>query len=476
MSGDWLAAAPGLPRAGSVCKPSSAQGREPAPARGQPQGARAQLREALLVAHEAWRTTARIRLGLASAAPEASFATGPMPAFKNIQFLSTSDLFAGADIRAIFRDVSMPTALEKADGNWESAVLNFGGLRMSASVEELAEAFDTHIAPSRARPRTRSGHWRNWSIVVTWSVVRKTTLTLMPMPLNTLKALTMDLVTLAASRSQIEAVWAAVQARHRLFGLAPPLLGRGEYTAWSRSLGTIMGRPLSLKLPIHKTVVARLLRWRPESLVENRARLLTALATLACLRVSEVARLQVCDLWFDWHAGWGVPGYHGTCAVHVAHRKNDAERKGHHPALGRSVNRDLDIVTQLRVWMQWTGLRVQPGCPKRERPAAACPICPPLFPRTQKGRGDTTRVTNLPCCPQRVSAIIKGAAEAAGCCGARFSGISARKGGLSTAIEARVDECILYLQSGHAPDKAARRYMHLRDPARLFETFEAFEL
>ena len=85
-------------------------------------------------------------------------------------------------------------------------------------------------------------------------------------------------------------------------------------------------------------------------------------------------------------------------------------------------------------------------------------------------------VTNLPCCPQRTSAIIKSAAEAAGCCGARFSGISARKGGLSTAIEARVDECILYLQSGHWPEKAARRYMHMRDPARLFETFAAFEL
>jgi len=476
MNGPWPSAAPGPPRAGDARRPPSAQqGRPPQP-RGQPQGVKAQLKEALVAAHEVWRATARIRLGLASSDVRASFAGGPMPALKNIQFLASSPLFAGTDIRAIFRDVSMPTALERADGNWESVVLSFGGPRMGATVDELAEAFDLHIAPSRVVPKTRSGHWRNWSLVVTWAVVRKATQLIMPMPINTLKAITIDLITLAASRSQIESVWQAIQARHRLFGLVPPLHGRGEYTAWARSIGTIMGRPLSLKLPIHKKVVAWLLRWRPESLVENRGRLMAALATLACMRVSEVSRLQVCDLWFDWHTGWGVPGYAGTCAVHIGKRKNDSERKGHHPALGRSIDRELDIVTQLKVWMRWAGLHVQPGCAKRERTAAACTVCPPLFPRTQKGKGGVTRATNLPCCPQRVSAIIKDAAAAAGCCAARFSGISARKGGLSTAIEAHVDECILYLQSGHSQDKAARRYMHLRDPARLFETFEAFEL
>jgi len=43
-------------------------------------------------------------------------------------------------------------------------------------------------------------------------------------------------------------------------------------------------------------------------------------------------------------------------------------------------------------------------------------------------------------------------------------------------VEARVEEDILYLQSGHGPEKAARRYMHLRDPSRLFETYQAFGL
>ena len=44
---------------------------------------------------------------------------------------------------------------------------------------------------------------------------------------------------------------------------------------------------MALKLPIQKVTVRCLLAWRP------------GMATLACLRVNEVARLQVCDLWFD---------------------------------------------------------------------------------------------------------------------------------------------------------------------------------
>jgi hypothetical protein len=37
--------------------------------------------------------------------------------------------------------------------------------------------------------------------------------------------------------------------------------------------------------------------------------------TLGCLRVNEVARLQVCDQWFDYLMSYGVPGFEGTCFV-----------------------------------------------------------------------------------------------------------------------------------------------------------------
>ena len=64
----------------------------------------------------------------------------------------------------------------------------------------------------------------------------------------------------------------------------------------------------------------------------------------------------------------------------------------------------------------------------------------------------------------------------AACDTRRFSGISACKGGLTTAISAGVAEETLFLQSGHSQSRAARNYMHLQDPHRLFDTFRAFGL
>ena len=53
--------------------------------------------------------------------------------------------------------------------------------------------------------------------------------------------------------------------------------------------------------------------------------LLTVVVRLGCLRVNEVARLQVCYLWFDYLMLYRVPGLEGTCSVHINRRKNEGE-------------------------------------------------------------------------------------------------------------------------------------------------------
>jgi hypothetical protein len=55
-------------------------------------------------------------------------------------------------------------------------------------------------------------------------------------------------------------------------------------------------------------------------------------------------------------------------------------------------------------------------------------------------------------------------------------GISTRRGCLSSAIEAGVPEAILWMQSGHAQDVAARRYVQLGSPKPLYHTWESFKL
>jgi hypothetical protein len=58
-----------------------------------------------------------------------------------------------------------------------------------------------------------------------------------------------------------------------------------------------------------------------------------------------------------------------------------------------------------------------------------------------------------------------------------ISGVCARRGGLSTAIEAGVLEPFLWLQSGHAQSRSASRtYIRLSNPELLFATWRSFDL
>ncbi len=47
---------------------------------------------------------------------------------------------------------------------------------------------------------------------------------------------------------------------------------------------------------------------------------------------------------------------------------------------------------------------------------------------------------------------------------------------LTIATEAGVPESILWMQFGHAQDRAARRYVRLTNPDRLYDTWRAFRL
>jgi hypothetical protein len=138
------------------------------------------------------------------------------------------------------------------------------------------------------------------------------------MPLVTLKALTWDLVCFALPL-------------HRQHQLPLPMGEINQFSSWSKMSGSIRGCPVGLKLPTQKAMVHWLLAWRPSTLAAYCARMLTVVATLGsrCMRVNEVARLQVCDLWFCYMMSYGMPGFEGTCSVHINRWKNDTQRKDH---------------------------------------------------------------------------------------------------------------------------------------------------
>jgi len=127
-----------------------------------------------------------------------------MPVIENLGALQHSAAFLEVDRdRLLFND-SAQTALEQADGNWGPAVRALGRRSAgdAATVAALAAAFDQHLGPAVRQPRTRADYWRAWRLVVTRKAVRD----ILPMSLDTLKALTWDMVCFAVPSSQIEMV------------------------------------------------------------------------------------------------------------------------------------------------------------------------------------------------------------------------------------------------------------------------------
>ena len=201
----------------------------------------------------------------------------------------------------------------------------------------------------------------------------------------------------------------------------------------------------------------------------------SALATMCCLRPFEGAALQSCDMFFDFDVSSGLPGYEGTAAINIKSRKNDQVRRGHQPRLGRPQSSFHDLVQQLRLFMEKAWLAPRPGCTKRAAPHARCPVCPPLFPKSIR-QGGNLHFTDEHPSPCTFSSWIVAALGYVGVDTSAFTGVCARRGGLSTAIEAGVPEVILWMQSGHAQTRAARQYVTLNSPALLYTTWESFQL
>ena len=180
------------------------------------------------------------------------------------------------------------------------------------------------------------------------------------------------------------------------------------------------------------------------SLHARRDCLAGATATLICSRCAEVADLQVCDLWLRFDEQAGYERFRGGAAVNVKVRKNDQFRQGHQPRLGVPRRPEYDVVKLLRRFMRDAGLAVHPACAKRAHPERRCCLCPPLFPRSARGGlafATEAAVGGRPVRHDRLGL------RRAGYDTALFSGISARRGGLSTAIEAGVPEHVLWMQS-----------------------------
>ena len=123
-----------------------------------------------------------------------------------------------------------------------------------------------------------------------------------------------DALSFGAPTSVLKALPSTIQARHLEAGLDPHISGKHALTRMVQALSSFQGRQSLRPHPIHKSAVADLLSSDSTTLHQWHDLLAAATATLACLRPSKGAALQVCDLWLNWDARAHAGDFAGTAA------------------------------------------------------------------------------------------------------------------------------------------------------------------
>ena len=395
------------------------------------------------------------------------------------------------DACRILFDDSEETELERCRGSWRPAMSSLAGeTGRRPDVDAAAELFERHVLPMQRAVKTRKKYCTAWRAVCTWALSQGALGQILPMTQKALHAFMWDALSFQCTLPVVSEFMKAIQARHKHFRFGSPIGPDGDYSRYMHCFSRFQGRQRRPLYPIHRDIVVRLLRFScsphgacagfkgrcvicVEFMHKWRDCLGTCLITIGCCRVEDGSDCDSCDWWPDHDADAGYEEYRGAGTLNVKKAKNDQHRHGCRKRYGRSKDPELDLVDQLKAFMQQVGLEPRRGCRKRQNPSEGCRVCPPLLPRSlPDGSFDLTRLPS----PEYISAMIMRAVALVGIDTQFFSGICARKGGLSTAIENGVPEEIVWMQSGHANSPAARRYVELGSPALLYRTWEAFKL
>ena len=393
-----------------------------------------------------------------------------MPRIDNVHILQT--MVPGSSRVSLFQMPPAVTAFEQRDLSNIPVVMP----HVAASSAEQTAFFRSEILPMEHARSSRRKLWSSWKVVLTWALAYDEFHSLLPMSLATLQAMSTHLIAFNSSAAQVKEVWNSIIARHRAAGLISPLAAPGAYARMYRTVAKLTGTQQRIKVPVTADILKSVLDLAYNTMVDERDRLAVAVAVVCAMRPAEIRQLQVCDLRFD--ADVAVSNhvfYKGTLSINISSCKQDQARKGHHPRVGKAKQPKYDIVARLKEHIRVAGLAQSISCTKSANPSARCPYCPPLFPATIQCAGRTMCTSTAPPTGWFTQAMQKCITQI-GLGKIHFSGKSARKGGISSALDEGVPEALLYLQSGHSLPTSGRTYMQISRIRLLYAMWESFQL
>ena len=230
------------------------------------------------------------------------------------------------DVGRLLFDDSEETELERCRGSWRPAVSALiGGAGSRPGLEEVASLLERHVLPMQRVAMTRGRYWSAWRAVCTWAPSQGALAQILPMTQKAFHAFLWDALSFQCTLPVVKHFIHAIQARHRHFKLCSPLGPDGDYSRYLHCFSLFRGRQRRPLYPIHREIVARLLRFSMpqhggchgcrvcvEFLHDWRDCLLMATMTIGCCRVEDVADLDACDFWPDHDAQAGYVQYEGV--------------------------------------------------------------------------------------------------------------------------------------------------------------------
>jgi hypothetical protein len=337
------------------------------------------------------------------------------------------------------------------------------------SLERDSHDFDAYIAPAAHSVRTRTAYYQHWKTFVTYAFVHGRLHDALPAPLPLLKGFMWSLIRCGLKPGTLILYLYSIVDRHARYR-QPLQITRRDLKQWTVAFERLCGVPKVDRLAITAAHLRAALHLPRVTLRDVRDTLIIAIGTLCALRVSEIVQLDLCDVLFDFDSP-------GVMALRIKRRKNDTKRAGLWPRIGLPSNPRHDVQALTRQWMARADLRTHPACEKDRHPRSACRACGSFFSRLEGTSGRAYPVGHKMHGIERrtVTEAVHHVLGRLNIDPHLFSGISMRRGGLSTALEGGVPSELYELQSGHASD-AWKSYVRSGQVGTLLRFYEAFAL
>ena len=113
------------------------------------------------------------------------------------------------------------------------------------STVELERIFNTQVMPAHLERSTRVCYWAVWR--PTFGLAHGSMNRLLPMELGELKALVMEFMMLGVSAGSMKIVLSAIEHRHRLAGVVPPLVELPAFKRIMKAISSVSETPSRLR-------------------------------------------------------------------------------------------------------------------------------------------------------------------------------------------------------------------------------------